>query len=630
MHCKTVFHRTRASTIAKHVLIMAIFAFLVIPQLVSGGTTGTSVITGNVMAPLVRFTANSTEGTAPLAVEFTDMSTIPGATGWSWDFGDGTTSILQNPAHTYAGGIYSVTLTVTNANGTFANSSANYVTVFASRNNQTLDTGPALTGTSVATFNQSAFTLVGGTSSVSGNTLTLVYPPSSSINRMTITLDAVNNSNGNISGTVSSVLRETKPVTVTLPSTGESGTYTLNVRLNSVPSSGTEIQTTVIDGADAANANAFQAFAASNGMTVLSTRYELVVSDSIPASSITGAVITMEVPASWYNTYGSNLVRILRKDNAGSVSILDTDFSGFDGTNAIYTGHSPGLSTFGITALQGQAVAPVSPPASQPASPALQSNGGDAAPGGGGGGQGVSGSSAGPANLGAPPGQLAPAARSAVTPVNGIGPLTSTPFTADLAGMPGVAVSWTTVINNNPAPDARLTTVILQNPDPSVLNAFTSALNRAGLDIGSLAYVMIVQKTGIPSTGPATVSMTGSGDWVTRNGGTSAISIVRMGDDGATEVLATTFAGYDPGTGYMTFTATSERGLSTWGLVAVKPHTASSTPASGQMAPVTAPAGETSSPSPSAAGLLIAGVAGIAAVLVITGVTLRSFIRRKK
>ena len=628
MDCKTVFQRTRARKITEYLLLIVIFTSLVIPQLVSGGTTGTSVITGNVMAPLVRFTANSTEGGAPLAVQFTDMSTIPGATGWSWDFGDGTGSILQNPAHTYAGGVYTVILTVTDGNGTFANSSENYVTVFASKNNQTLDTGPALTGTSIATFNQSAFTVVGGTSSVSGNTLTLVYPPGSSINRMTITLDAVNNSNGNISGTVNSILLETKPVTVTLPSTGESGTYTLNLQLNSVPSSGADIQTTIIDGADAANANTFQAFAASNGMAVLSTRYELVVSDTIPASSIAGALITMEVPASWYNAYGSNLVRIMRKDNAGSVSILDTVFSGFDGTNAIYIGNSPGLSTFGITALQGQAVVPVSPPASQPASPATQSNGGDAAPGGSGGGTGISGSSASPANLGAPPGQLAPAAPSAVTPVNGIGPLTGTPLTADLAGMPGVTVSWTTEINKNPAPDARLTTVIQQNPDPSVLNAFTFALNRAGLDIGSLAYVMIVQKTGIPSTGPATVSMTVPGNWVTRNGGTNAISIVRMADDGATEVLATTFAGYDPGTGYMTFTATSEHGFSTWGLVAVKPHTVSSVPANGQMAPARAPAGTTSSPT--SASLLIAGVAGIAALLVITGVTLRSFIRRKK
>lgn len=38
---------------------------------------------------------------------------------WSWDFGDGGTSTVQNPSHTFAAaGSYTVTLTVTNADGT--------------------------------------------------------------------------------------------------------------------------------------------------------------------------------------------------------------------------------------------------------------------------------------------------------------------------------------------------------------------------------------------------------------------------------------------------------------------------------------------------------------------------------
>lgn len=52
-----------------------------------------------------------------LAMSFTDLSTTnyPPIT-WSWDFGDGTTSTLQNPSHTYsAPGLYNVTLTVTNS-----------------------------------------------------------------------------------------------------------------------------------------------------------------------------------------------------------------------------------------------------------------------------------------------------------------------------------------------------------------------------------------------------------------------------------------------------------------------------------------------------------------------------------
>ena len=53
-------------------------------------------------------------GGAPLTVRFTDASAVPGAAGYLWDFGDGATSTLRNPAHTYAaGGTYTVTLTVT-------------------------------------------------------------------------------------------------------------------------------------------------------------------------------------------------------------------------------------------------------------------------------------------------------------------------------------------------------------------------------------------------------------------------------------------------------------------------------------------------------------------------------------
>ena len=61
------------------------------------------------------FSANKTSGPAPLIVAFEDGST-PGTASiatWLWDFGDGATSDLQNPTHTYfVPGTYTVTLTV--------------------------------------------------------------------------------------------------------------------------------------------------------------------------------------------------------------------------------------------------------------------------------------------------------------------------------------------------------------------------------------------------------------------------------------------------------------------------------------------------------------------------------------
>jgi PKD repeat protein len=51
----------------------------------------------------------------PMVVDFTANST--GAMSWLWDFGDGGTSTLENPTHTYQqAGQYSVTLTITNDN----------------------------------------------------------------------------------------------------------------------------------------------------------------------------------------------------------------------------------------------------------------------------------------------------------------------------------------------------------------------------------------------------------------------------------------------------------------------------------------------------------------------------------
>ncbi len=57
-------------------------------------------------------------------VAFTDQSVLPQS--WQWDFGDGNTSNLRNPTHTYANfGNYTVTLTVTN--GSCSNTTSNSV-----------------------------------------------------------------------------------------------------------------------------------------------------------------------------------------------------------------------------------------------------------------------------------------------------------------------------------------------------------------------------------------------------------------------------------------------------------------------------------------------------------------------
>ncbi len=63
--------------------------------------------------PTAAFAATPVSGQVPLTVAFTDSST--GATGWQWDFGDGSpVDTTQNPTHTYdTAGTYTVTLVVT-------------------------------------------------------------------------------------------------------------------------------------------------------------------------------------------------------------------------------------------------------------------------------------------------------------------------------------------------------------------------------------------------------------------------------------------------------------------------------------------------------------------------------------
>jgi PKD repeat protein len=64
------------------------------------------------------FSASPTMGSAPLTVQFTDLSTNS-PTSWSWNFGDGTgTSTVENPSYTYStAGTYTVTMTATNTAG---------------------------------------------------------------------------------------------------------------------------------------------------------------------------------------------------------------------------------------------------------------------------------------------------------------------------------------------------------------------------------------------------------------------------------------------------------------------------------------------------------------------------------
>jgi PKD repeat protein len=85
----------------------------------SNGCQDTSIRTIHVTpGPIAAFTP--TQGCSMVPIQFTDQSVANAGTlnQWYWDFGDGGTSTLQNPVHTYSlPGIYPVTLIIWSTTG---------------------------------------------------------------------------------------------------------------------------------------------------------------------------------------------------------------------------------------------------------------------------------------------------------------------------------------------------------------------------------------------------------------------------------------------------------------------------------------------------------------------------------
>ncbi|CAG1769781.1 hypothetical protein BAC2_00569, partial [uncultured bacterium] len=146
-----------------------------------------------VYAPVqAAFVSSPVSGIAPVTAVFTNTSTGD-FTSSLWDFGDGVTSTLLSPTHTYtSAGVYTVTLRVTGPGGTNTSAVTNAVTVYAPVHaafTATPTTGtPPLTvnfsNTSTGDFTSSLWTFGDGVTSTSPNP-THVY---SAVGTYTVTL----------------------------------------------------------------------------------------------------------------------------------------------------------------------------------------------------------------------------------------------------------------------------------------------------------------------------------------------------------------------------------------------------------------------------------------------------------
>jgi PKD repeat protein len=102
----------------------------------SAGSNTTSMnnyidVTQVTSPPSALFKSTVTQGYEPLTVQFVDVSTNS-PNSWVWSFGDGGTSTLQNPVHTYtSSGSFEVTLTATNAMGSTTETVPDFILVDA-------------------------------------------------------------------------------------------------------------------------------------------------------------------------------------------------------------------------------------------------------------------------------------------------------------------------------------------------------------------------------------------------------------------------------------------------------------------------------------------------------------------
>ena len=107
--------------------IIILLLILVIPSVSADSLPLPGYITVGV-PPVANFKAVYTYTTVPALVSFQDQSTGSAPLTYAWDFGDGATSTDQNPQHTYMqSGLFTVSLTVTNAYGASTETKMNYI-----------------------------------------------------------------------------------------------------------------------------------------------------------------------------------------------------------------------------------------------------------------------------------------------------------------------------------------------------------------------------------------------------------------------------------------------------------------------------------------------------------------------
>ncbi|GAB7015503.1 hypothetical protein [Methanogenium cariaci] len=148
---------------------------------------------------------------------------------------------------------------------------------------------------------------------------------------------------------------------------------------------------------------------------------------------------------------------------------------------------------------------------------------------------------------------------------------TGDPVRGQVPDVGNVTAGFMVNMTGMPGENATIESMITKAPSSEMLSYFQLAAAGEGVGVRDVAYTLNIQKSGIANgedISNATIRMAVTPAWVSAHGGMDAIQIIRHGEEGVTEMLETTFVGYDA-EGLMIFEAFSPNGLSLFGMAAV-------------------------------------------------------------
>ncbi|MDD3135964.1 MAG: PKD domain-containing protein, partial [Methanoregula sp.] len=266
---------------------------------------------------VVNFSADQTNGLAPLAVQFTGTSPLA-VTAWHWDFGDGTTSTDQNPLHTYTpGGTYTINLTITHGNGTNTLVKKGYISAYALPvANFTASATSGVTPLSVTFTDQTTgaptswlWEFGDGTTSTEQNPTHIFTTPGSSTTTYTVNLTATNPGGSTTTSKIDYItLYSAVPVISFTASPRVSGAVPLNVQFNDTSTlSPTSWYWDFGDGTNSTEKNPSHIYTAVGSYTVNLTATNIHGSNTLSKPSYMTIVIPGPIPTqNGVNIYVAN------------------------------------------------------------------------------------------------------------------------------------------------------------------------------------------------------------------------------------------------------------------------------------------------------------------------------------